>query len=291
MTKLLALIISVALISQPIALVHAQSRQVTIELAPICCSAPYPVYGDEQPAYEAGLPKDRARCLVNVRLNEDLEALSQSAETDSSEPTFLSGLDTAGESLGSFFSPVVEGFKSIIQKLSSDIYDHHTTAYHTFMDQLFATAFQQMTQFDTADKLEEKLATYEGQCRGENPKPECLAERALCSQEKYGQVLFNAAGQDLSNRLEAQGGEELENVLQIIQSRDEALVDEAIQVEQALDTSLAVYNQFYQTYRLHLRFKELVVRLLTIRDWTTALHTLVGCWPNKFVGVATTKCN
>lgn len=181
------------------------------------------------------------------------------------------------------------GAKNALGRLAKVVFDSHTKQYHAFMDEEFAEAISMVTEYETSDELNEKLNVYDGFCRGKNPKPECVAQRLLCSHEKYGQVLYFEAGQNVVNSREAAG--DIQRLLQVVQERDQALLEEAHHAERALETSVAVYDQFFQTYRLHLRLKEMVQSLLKVKIWTGHLRTLMGCFPNKFVGVATTKCN
>ncbi|MDF2379669.1 MAG: hypothetical protein P1V18_05660 [Candidatus Gracilibacteria bacterium] len=181
------------------------------------------------------------------------------------------------------------GAKNGLWTLARVLSDTHTKQYHTFLDEEFASALSTMMFYESSEKLNKLLLSYEGECRGANPKPECVAQRLLCSHEKYGQVLFYEASQNVVNDQEAAG--DIQKLLQTVQKRDQALLEEAHHAERAIETALAVYDQFFQSYRLHLRLKEMVQNLVKIKDWTGYLRTLVGCFPNKFVGVATTKCN
>jgi hypothetical protein len=112
---------------------------------------------------------------------------------------------------------------------------------------------------------------------------------AMCSYEKYTKVLFHQTGQNIS--AQTSNTSDIQSLIGLIQERDLALYQEVVHSQQAIDTAIAVYSQFYQTYTLHLRFKDVIESLVKVRNMTSFMRTLVGCIPNKFVGVATTKCN
>lgn len=291
--------LSLLLSFSPLEVSHAQQSSVLIPLDPVCCTKRYQVYGDEQPSFDfnnencaVAVSIEQQNIQTSVGKEEGLGAAVSGEAIEDLNTGYLSGLETAGKSLGSLFqvmAPQLSEVKRSLKVLAGSLFDTHTSQYHEFMDRLFAESIRSVTQYESSKQLNDELAKYEGECRGNNPKPECVAERALCSQEKYGQVLFYSSGQSLVN--DASSSLDVQQLLSAVQARDQALVEEAQQAEQALETAISVYNQFYQSYRLHLSLKELVQNLLKIKNWTASLRTLVGCFPNKFIGVATTKCN
>lgn len=255
---------------------------VDIELNNVCCQREYKVYGDEQPEMKSG------QCVVTV----EVDTLSTQEVSASGETGLSDGFSSAGQSL---VSPLATLFSKIRLKknlldLARVVFEGHTEKYHAFLDQeVFGKMIAKVSELESSEAFQKFLQDQGGECSSENPQPECLAERALCSYEKYTGVLFHESGQTLvDNALQTQ---DLQTILSVLQQRDQSLVEEAQQSEQALDTALAVYSQFFQTYRLHLRFKEVIAALVKVRNTTAFMNTLVGCIPNKFVGIATTKCN
>lgn len=190
-----------------------------------------------------------------------------------------------------------DGNATCRMRVRSDSITDHTEKYHAFMDEkIFAPMIAKISKIQTSEdmlKLLGQLEEKKGTCDSENPLPNCVAERALCSYEKYSRVLFQQSGQPALNNVDitSPNDQDVQTIMTSIQNRDQALFQEAVNSEQALDTAMAVYSQFFETYRLHLRFKEVIAALVKVRNVTSFLRQLVGCIPNKFVGVATTKCN
>lgn len=255
---------------------------IDIQLNNVCCEREYTVYGDEQPEMRSG------ECVVTVEMEE--QELQEPQASD--EVGLADGFSSAGESLLSPLSTLFSKLrvKKNLLDLARLVFEGHTEQYHAYLDkELFGKMISKVSEFETSETFQVFLDEEGGECSAVNPQPECLAERALCSYEKYTGVLFHEAGQTLLDT--AAQSQDLQTILSILQQRDQSLVEEAQHSEQALDTALAVYSQFFQTYRLHLRFKEVIASLVKVRNTTSFMNTLVGCIPNKFVGIATTKCN
>ena len=271
-----------------------QAEEVQIPVDCLCVEKGYEVYGDEQPEQRRSRNSEgelTQECFVTVDIDplvseEDLE---EGPDGSFADPTPLSSLASPLEVLFEQ-SRIKEPFVA----LAEAVFKGHTQQYHQYMDEeVFGKVVAFMSGFDDSDSLEQYLSEQGGQCEDSgsspNPKPECVAEKALCSYEKYVGVLFEQTGQSIAQ--DAVGTEDTGQLLAALQNRDQALLNEAQQTQQALDTALAVYSQFFQTYRLHLQLKELIVHLSRVRDMTGFWSQLVGCIPHKFVGVATTKCN
>lgn len=288
MNQLFKIIISLSLVLSIVGLttVDVFAAPVQMKVDCLCVDKEYLLYGDEQ------AEKIGDECFVTV----DLDALAEEDEEVDNEEGLSIG-DRTGASailspLGILFSQ--SGMKDTFVSLLKTVFKGHTEKYHKFIDEeIFGAAIEKISSYQDSEELEKYLASQEGECKEDgadsNPKPECVIERALCSYEKYVGVLFHEAGQALVN--DGIASDDLDSVLVTLQNRDQAILDEAQHAQEALDTTIAVYSQFFQTYRLHLRFKELIVHLAKVRAVTGSLHELVGCIPNKFVGVATTKCN
>lgn len=169
-------------------------------------------------------------------------------------------------------------------------FDDHKSAYHTFLDeQLFARALSKVSSFEKSQDLLDYLQAFDGKCQSGNHSPDCLSERVLCSYEKYGKTLFDMSGQPLAN--EAISTQNTDQLLQVLQERQAEIFQEATAAEQALDSALTIYSQFFETYRIHLSLKNLIDSLVRVRNLSAFLRQLVNCFPNKFGGVSTTKCN
>jgi len=280
-----AFFLSVLLMAHHVSFVFAAPVEIPVNA--VCCEKSYEVYGDGQPRL---VGQD---CSVQVDLDPafDQEELAE-GPLEPSPLGLLDGLSTAAESVLSPFEALFEQLeiKRSLLSLARNIFKGHTELYHEFLDEeVFGKAVSQVSEWETSEELEAFLKDSEGECDGDNPQPYCVIERAMCSYEKYTGVLFQQTGQSITNQ--AFNSADLQTVLTTLQERDAALYREAIHSQQALDTAIAVYSQFYQTYRLHLRFKEVIDSLVKVRNLTAVMRTLVGCIPNKFVGVATTKCN
>ncbi|MDP3975796.1 MAG: hypothetical protein Q8P95_02670 [bacterium] len=190
------------------------------------------------------------------------------------------------------FISAKDGLLNLFQSEDDPIpfFVQHSLVYHDFMDKLFSEAIKKLASYQTAAELGDALKNeFKAQCTVNNPRPDCVIERAMCSYEKYGQVLFHTGGGPLVDAASSSG--DINQLLVALQKRNTALTEEAQHTQEALDTAISVYNQYYQTYQLHLQLSELIQRLATIKNWTLHMKDLVSCFPEKFVGVATTKCN
>lgn len=283
MKRFLILITLSVLLGTRLPTVHAELISVPVDC--VCVNKNYQVYGDEQPS-----TVNDEECAVLVEL--DQPSLEEPEGEGSLGLGEVSGLSALTSPLAVLFQQ--SAMKDSFLQLLYSVFKGHTEKYHAFLDEeVFGAAIAKISSFETSEALEAYLSEQEGECsemgKNSSPKPECVIERAMCSYEKYIGVLFHETGQAVAT----QGivSDDIDAVLFALQNRDQAIVDEAEHAQEALDTAIAVYSQFYQTYRLHLRFKELIVYLSQVRALTGSLRELVGCIPNKFVGVATTKCN
>lgn len=287
-----------------------------VKLDPICCSKPYPVYGEEQPVSIKG------ECVVNVDVEEvvleevEPDQVIQPGPATSSGPRFDSAASNRVDAVADYLKSGIENlkatsesYKSIAQSvvspflfLFSELKDKialttigkiftQVEEYHTFLDEdVFGKAIAKISSYQKSQDLSSYLANKEqGQCDATNPRPDCVIEFAMCSYEKYAGVLFQEAGSNLGRGQVTT--DDIQSLLATLQKRDLALLKEFEDTKQALDTAIAVYSQYYQTYRIHLAFKEVIEGLVKVRNMTSFMRTLVGCIPNKFQGVATTKCN
>ncbi|MGE3279193.1 MAG: hypothetical protein AB7J40_05445 [Candidatus Altimarinota bacterium] len=280
----LSLLLSMTIVMNQAAVALAVSVEVPV--APVCCVRQYPVYGEEQPVGNA------EGCVVTVEIEPPVDA-DDSEEPLEPEP--LGSLDSAGTALESASAPLRTLYqalpvKNALMAIGEVFFDDHVELYHEFLDaDVFGKAISQVSEFQSSQDLSNFLKTKEGICDADDPRPNCVIEYAMCSYEKYIGVLFHQTGQSLANQ--SFRSSDVQTLLNLLQERDAALYHEAQQTQQALDTAIAVYSQFFNTYQLHLRFKEVIEALVKVRNMTSSMRTLVGCIPNKFVGVATTKCN
>ncbi len=211
----------------------------------------------------------------------------------------LSVASRAASPILALFSQI--DFKKHLIDLTPSLFETQIFPYHGFLDkEIFGKAISEVSRYKTSDELQGKLKDWEKDAKScsnaTNPKPECVVARAMCNYQKYVGIIFAQSGQQLSeealkNESLKSTGDQLQSLLLISQQRDQALLIEAEQSQEALDTAIAVYSQFFNTYALHLKFKEVIEALVKVRDRTASLRELVSCLPNKFVGVATTKCN
>lgn len=286
-------------------MVRVYAAPVEVPVDCLCVDNSYRVYGEEQPEKRGeGTGGDRVeKCFVTVDV--DLSGGTDGqAEINSNAETEID-----------YTSGFVEGAKSIISPLSalfetsglgrafksySAVFENHTEQYHGFLDEkIFAYSIRKTAELSSVEEFNTYFDYEEGDCKSfDNPKPECVIQRAMCSYEKYVGVLFNVSGQSLADNAMQDAIEnpdlqtsDIQTLLTLISKRDQALMQEAQGSQQALDQAIAIYAQFFQTYRLHLRFKEIIAALVKVRNVTSSLDQLVACLPNKFVGVATTKCN
>jgi hypothetical protein len=208
---------------------------------------------------------------------------------------FLKG---GAELFESVFNSIAEKspLKKVLRRISS-VYRNHTVKYHSFLDEeVFGKAIQFVSNHDTAESLRDAIKkekeANKGQCSNDDPTPQCVIEKALCSYEKYVGVLFYASGApQIGNILQSGQRSELGSALDILQEQDAALLLDAQDSKIALNTAMAVYSNFFQTYQIHLKLKEVIAALVKVRNRTSYLTELVSCIPDTFVGIATTKCD
>ena len=273
---------------------QAWAAPVTLDVHPDCCGRQYTVYGDDQPegnvTFDPASGHYQGDCTVTV----DLNPVDASPEEPSSG--LLGSVSGFADSVSAPFQALVEasGVKKALLELASPVYFAHTRVYHAFLDEeIFEPMIELVADFEDSEQWASYLEGLGDECTADNPKPECVAERALCSYEKYVGVLFYQAGQTL---LESSPGIDVSNaeigqLLGVLQQRDQALMEEARHVHEAMETAMLVYQQYYETYRLHLGFRKVIESLVQVRNMTSYMRELVGCVPGKFVGAATTKCN
>jgi len=318
------IVLSILLTRSPAAF----AEPVSLKLDPVCCTGKftddagkeirgvgYKVYGEdtEQPK-QVG-----EECRVQVEIPDPLTVSAEEITQAGAPPAqglptigdinnstdgrpadfFKSVVKTGGKAalqaltntpLNALFSSLAGGLKKDLSSLLKTVFKGHTEKYHAFMDkEIFGKAISTVSRIQSSDEWPTYLRQNEGNCGPDNPKPNCVIERALCSYEKYSGVLFQQAGKQLLDSSTASS--DTQTIIAVLQKRDQALLQENADAQQALDTAIAVYSQFFETYRLHLRLKEVITALVKVRNMTSFLHQLVGCIPNKFVGVATTKCN
>jgi len=306
--SVLSIILAVMLLSQTmIYTVRAEPRTFDIDM--VCCTEKYRVYGEDQPAEANG--KCQITMDVDVPVGED-ERPDEPLESDTSESPWYSGAYEGPASFGTGVASQVAGgaqgawaalsaAKDYLIGWSPNVYNAHTKLYHAFLDEeIFGAAIGTISSYKDSQSFATYLSEHGGMCKPNkddplsNFRPDCVIEKALCSYEKYSRVLFYQAGQDVTeevlNKNNVTSGD-LQRMMASYGRRDQALYEESQHAYEAIDTAIAVYAQFFQTYRLHLAFKQIITDLVKVRNMTAYLHDLVGCLPNKFVGVATTKCN
>lgn len=270
----------------------AEAAPVTIPVHPDCCGRYYSVYGEDQPVGSVTWDSDSGHFQGDCAVTVDLAPVDATPEDPGSQGS-LSGF---AESISAPFQGLLEasGVKKALMELASPVYFDHTRLYHAFLDEeVFEPMIELVSDFESSEEIDGYVSGLPEGCSADNPKPECLSERVLCSYEKYVGVLFHVSGQTLLNS--SPGADvsdaEIGQLIGTLQQRDRALMEEARHVHEALDTALLVYQQFYETYRLHLGFKKVIESLVHVRNMTSYMRELVGCVPGKFVGAATTKCN
>jgi len=310
-TFLLSFGFSVLLLAQAVVPVQADLVRIPIDCS--CFEKEYQLYAADEHSAEDRTAGTDGQCSIAVELEptideSDVRAAAEENAAASEEGggvgDSLAGVGSASvstvtDTLGSIASPLSalfeqSGIKRSFVRLMKDIFEGHTEKYHAFMDEeVFGKPIAFLSSFETSEALEEYLSDQDGECEEDedepNPKPQCVVEKAMCNYEKYVGVLFHQSGQSVANA--ALETKDIDTLVAVLANRDQALLQEAQHAQVALDTTIGVYAQFFQTYRLHLRFKELIVHLAKVRNLTGHMSTLVGCIPNKFVGVATTKCD
>lgn len=312
---LFSILLSVFIFPLMVLDVHADKEKIVVNC--LCKEANYPLYGETEIYVQGGTPPT---CYVMA----DLELMSQkeiekeiekeaaeAAKKNQEKPPFATLYGEGLSNIGAAFSQSGSGiFKSVSSTLTAlysqlpskkelltlmpQLIEKQFLPYHAFLDQeVFGTAIQNISEKKTAADLEKYLKGFEDKkgCSKDNPKPLCVAEFAMCNYEKYTKIIFAQAGRTLTQKSLASSGGNVDVLLKVIQRRDQSLLGEANHAQEALDTALALYSQFYNTYLIHLKFKETIESLVQARKLTGVFRTLVECIPNKFVGVATTKCN
>ncbi|GEM_PF-6379314 len=241
--------------------------------------------------------EDMGACAEGTKCRESMSNLGTGLLETVALPFLVAS--SAASPLIALFSQI--DFKKHLIDLTPSLFETQIFPYHGFLDkEIFGKAISEVSRYKNSEDLENALKDLEkdkDSCsNAENPKPECVVARAMCNYQKYVGIIFAQSGQQLSdealqNLKKKSTGDQLQTLLLISQQRDQALLTEAEQSQEALDTAIAVYSQFFNTYALHLKLKDVIEALVKVRDRTASLRELVSCLPNKFVGVATTKCN
>lgn len=283
----------------------ALAEKVQLSVNEDCVKKSYQVYGDEQPQKGNFVVVDLDESISKKELEKTKKDIEKERKKKAEGgPGTLSRLGTGLTDL--IFAPVQSPaapfavvFKSIaekspLKKMLFDFlqifYQNHTEKYHEFLDQeVFGKAIQKISSFETATQYEEGMKVYNAECKNDNPKPNCVIAKSLCSYEKYVGVLFHVTGMPAATNMGQI--DDIQAALDIVKKRDAALLQEAVDSKAALDTAIAVYSNFYQTYLMHLRLKDVIQGLVKVRNRMSYLAELVSCIPKTFVGIATTKCD
>lgn len=278
----------------------AFAEKVQLPVHEDCVKKSYQVYGDEQPQKGNFVEVDLDESISKKELKETKEDIAKQRKEKGTLSRLGTGLtDLIFAPFQSPAAPFAVVFKSIaekspLKKMLFDFlqifYQNHTEKYHEFLDrEVFGKAIQTISSFETATQYEEGMKVYNAECKDDNPKPNCVIAKALCSYEKYVGVLFHMTGMPTATNMKQI--DDLQAALNIVKKRDGALLQEAVDSKLALDTAIEVYSNFYQTYLMHLRLKDVIQGLVKVRNRMSYLAELVSCIPKTFVGIATTKCD
>lgn len=252
----------------------ARAVEWELPLNPVCCSAGYTVYGDEQPVEKDGT------CVVEV----DSILLTEGGANIQYTPKD-SRYDWSFGLYRLFSFVVPKEFEESVNYIGLQI---QKARYHVFLNEEFRKALERVMAVKNEAEWK-ALFPSSARCDENNLNTNCMAERLMCSYEKYQGVMFEMLRDTDVSHL-TRGNLQLGQVLPVDMSFKQSVLEEASVVSKAFDTSIALYHEVLKSYRLHLQYKDLVSSLVKVRNWTGYVKNLFGCFPGKLVGTASTKC-
>ena len=256
----------------------AQAAQWQLPLNPVCCSARHEVYGSEQPEWTDGVG---GACVVDMDL-----ALLDTGGANITDTSTTVHYDWPGGGLFRLFNFTVP--KELRESINFIGLQLQKAQYHVYLNEVFRIALARVTGVKSEQEWQ-KLFAPKPVCNSQNFTTNCVAERLMCSYEKYQGVMFEMLrDKDLSHLTRTRT--DLAIILADDMSFKKSVLEEANIVNKAFDTAIAVYQEVLESYRLHLQYKDIVSSLVKARSWTGYLRGLFACLPNKLLGKGTTKC-
>jgi hypothetical protein len=303
---LVAISILIPLVSESVVVSFAKTDPIpkTVPLSDICCTSG--AEGKGHTLYDGKKPeKVGAACLAKVDEDYSATVLFQNGVNvgtalQSEDGVFGSGTDSVGGVVGGVFNAIIGVALSPLNLVNIPSlalrdsvlsgFSSEATGYHSFVNKQFADAVTKIKSLKTEKQWKKFEGKQSGNCTDTNFKVGCLSERLLCSYERYSSVLFEAGLSEKipTNSFSSMG---LEEAFSYQAKRRAALTEEAKLAKEALSMTLGLYNEFVQAWRLHLQYLDVIKGVARVRDWTAYIRKLLTCFPNKFVGVATTECN
>ncbi len=180
--------------------------------------------------------------------------------------------------------------------LTANVYDEYNledalVAYHLRVNEI-TNSFLEMLLDPDAEKL--GYVSYpsdEAECgSGDNVSTYCLA---VVLNDELSQFEESMAGR--ADEFDLENGDfsdvtSLQTALQEARSQGELVQQQVSTAEDALDLSLAVYNQVQTVYPLHVQFTEFIKNLEDYRDHLGKLRNEISSYPAKFNGATSTEC-
>lgn len=143
----------------------------------------------------------------------------------------------------------------------------------------------------TIDVSEISMPPSGSNCEEENVSTYCLAvklndnlvqfEEFVASKKSVG---FDSTSQEFTNI------ETLNDAIKVAGQESIVLEDQLAIANDALDLTLAVYNQIQIVYPLHKELRKMLDNLMTYRSNLADIRNLVELFPSKFNGATTTQC-
>jgi hypothetical protein len=257
-----------------------------IPVSGLCCTKQYDVYGKEKPV------KEGDSCFVRVEAyTEDRdEEYNEWREGFSKDDSRLLEEDAFDLPFG-LWTLVFDKIPTVWAGTKSYLaFWMDRGVYHAFLAEEYQKVVSKVMSIKDADEYEAINASNPS-CVASDVNTNCVAERLLCSYEKYQGVLYEVYNDQDVSSLAGQAHLQRQDIFGQFEALKREVVEDSYYARKALETSLAVYHQLVKTYRVHLVYKDFIVALVASRNWTTYMANLFTCWPNKLVGTATTRCN
>lgn len=202
--------------------------------------------------------------------------------------------------LGGFFLPASYG--NFLQASSlqdqetpydSMVLDEAILSYHTGVN---ATVNEYLEHLLDANAAEYGYVNYPPEddlCTPNNFSTYCLAVRL--NQELLGFEIYLEKNKDKVNDLlederKEEGVVSLEDALEAATAQRTAINDQILLARDALDLSLAVYDQVQIVYPVHVQMNALIRNMEEYRDQLAAVRRVVELYPSKFNGASTIQC-
>lgn len=172
-------------------------------------------------------------------------------------------------------------------------------SYHDEMNKFFNDKIETMLATDLADP-NSKPPSEDGECSDANVSTYCVAMKATDMFEAYINTLDKVSAHvgpyegdtDIPMPSIIAGGNlNLSDILSITGSRDTLVAEEKVAASDILDMAIAAYNELRLAYPMHVKYKEILLKLTNFRNFLSDIRVKTAKLPGKFIDATSSSCN